>query len=118
MASAADRKALWWDFRRSPAAARILVELGADHGLSSSQCLTGTGLLAADLHDSDTAVEAGQELTVARNLIARLGDQPGLGAEAGRRYTFGSLGVWQFALLTSPRRTGRPSTRSSPIRSR
>lgn len=91
-----------WDFRRGPAAARILVELGADHGVAASACLAGTGITAATLHDPETPIEAGQELAVARNLIARLGDRPGLGAEAGRRYTIGSLGIWGFALMTSP----------------
>src|SRR4051794_27236508 len=91
-----------WDFRRGPAAARILVELGADHGLTPQQCLAGTGLAPAALADPDTVVEAGQELAIARHLITRVGDRPGLGVEAGRRYTIGSLGVWGFALLTSP----------------
>jgi AraC-like DNA-binding protein len=91
-----------WDFRRGPAAARILVELGADHGLSPVACLAGTGLSPRDLDDPDTVVEAGQELAIARHLIAHLGDRPGLGVQAGQRYTIGSLGVWGFALLTSP----------------
>jgi AraC-like DNA-binding protein len=91
-----------WDFRRGTAGARILVELGVSHGLEADQCLAGTGLHVSDLHDSDVLVEAGQELAIARHLIARLGDRPGLGLEAGQRYTIGSLGVWAFALLTSP----------------
>lgn len=91
-----------WDFRRGPAATRILVELGGDHGLSPAACLAGTGLRPQDLHDPGTLVEAGQELAIARHLLAHLGDRPGLGVAAGRRYTIGSLGVWGFALLTSP----------------
>lgn len=91
-----------WDFRRGPAAARILVELGADHGVPARQCLAGTGLTPALLADPDTLVEAGQELAIARHLVTQLGDPPGLGVQAGQRYTIGSLGVWGFALLTSP----------------
>lgn len=90
-----------WDFRRGPAAARILVELGADHGVSPKQCLAGTGLTPATLADPETLVEAGAELAIARHLITQLGDRPGLGVQAGARYTIASLGVWGFALLSS-----------------
>lgn len=91
-----------WDHPRGPAAARILVELGGERGVSESACLAGTGLSAARLADPGTQVEAGQELAIARNLIRHLGDQPGLGADAGCRYTLGTLGVWGFAMMTSP----------------
>ncbi|WP_194820146.1 AraC family transcriptional regulator [Nocardia sp. XZ_19_385] len=91
-----------WDHPRGPAAARILVELGVDHGRTATECLVGSGLSPADLIDPDTQVEAGQELTIARNLLCRLGDVPGLGADAGSRYTYGALGIWGYAILSSP----------------
>ncbi|MEV0759057.1 AraC family transcriptional regulator ligand-binding domain-containing protein [Nocardia sp. NPDC050435] len=90
-----------WDHPRGPAAARILVGLGAEHAVSASACLAGTGLRPADLERPDTVVEAGQELTVARNLLRRIGDRPGLGVTAGTRYTVGTLGVWGYAMLSS-----------------
>ncbi len=99
---AAIAKSPSWDFRRGPAAARVLVELGIDHGVPAEHALAGSGLTAATLQDPETQIEAGQELAIARKLIALLGDRPGLGAQAGRRYTLGTLGVWGFALLTSP----------------
>ena len=37
-----------------------------------------------------------------RNLLATVGDQPGLGAEVGRRAKFSSFGFLGFAFLTSP----------------
>src|SRR2546423_301305 len=52
-----------WDFRRGPAAARILVELGADHGLSPEQCLGGT----ADASDARGPRDAGRGRRGARD---------------------------------------------------
>ncbi|AYF75873.1 AraC family transcriptional regulator [Nocardia yunnanensis] len=92
-----------WDHPRGAAALRLLVEVGGDHGLSAADCLRGTGLRDADLHQPSCQCEAGHEITVARNLIRRLGDRPGLGTEAGARYTFGTLGIWGYALMSSAR---------------
>jgi len=91
-----------WDYRRSTAAARILVELAAEHGVGARDCLAGTGLTLAELAEADTEIEAGQELAIARNLLATVGDLPGLGADAGLRYRIGSFGIWGFALMTCP----------------
>ncbi len=90
-----------WDHPRGPAAARILVELGGEYGMSAGECLSGTGLCAADLARPDTVVEAGQELAIARALLDRIGDRPGLGSAAGLRYTVGTLGVWGYAMLSA-----------------
>ncbi|NNH68518.1 helix-turn-helix domain-containing protein [Nocardia uniformis] len=90
-----------WDHPRGPAAARILLELGNEHGLTAAECLAGTGLTRTDLERPDTFVEAGQELAIARAIIGRVGDSVGLGAAAGLRYTVGTLGVWGYAMLSS-----------------
>lgn len=37
-----------------------------------------------------------------RNLIARLGDQPGLGMETGMQYNLADTGIFGFALMASP----------------
>ncbi|GAA5094356.1 AraC family transcriptional regulator ligand-binding domain-containing protein [Nocardia iowensis] len=91
-----------WDHPRAAAAARILVEVGTERGMTVGACLAGSGLRAEDLVAPGFQLEAGQELTVARNLIRALGDSPGLGTEAGRRYTIASLGIWGYAILSSP----------------
>ncbi|MEV0248635.1 AraC family transcriptional regulator ligand-binding domain-containing protein [Nocardia sp. NPDC050712] len=90
-----------WDHPRGPAATRILVDLGAEHGLSAADCLSGSGLRPADLERPDLVVEAGQELAIARTLLHRIGDRPGLGVAAGLRYTVGTLGIWGYAMLSS-----------------
>lgn len=91
-----------WDFPRGPAGVRMLVEAAAARGVPAGACLAGTGLRADDLDDPALRIEAGQELAVARNLVAAVGDEPGLGADAGRRVSLGTFGVLSFALLTSP----------------
>jgi AraC-like DNA-binding protein len=69
--------------------------------MSARDCLKGTTLSADKLHDASTEIEASDELRVARNVIAYLGDQPGLGVQAGLRYTLSSAGILGFALLSS-----------------
>jgi AraC-like DNA-binding protein len=91
-----------WDHPRATAAARILVELGGDRGVASSDLLTATGLRLVDLSDPAFELEAGQELTIARNLSRALGNPPGLGVDAGMRYTIGHFGIWAYAMMSSP----------------
>ena len=91
-----------WDIARSPAPSRYILEAARRHGLDDAACLSGTTLTAEQLADPATEVHAGQELTIIRNLIGRLGDQPGLGIEAGSQYTFADTGILGYALLSSP----------------
>lgn len=114
---AASSAPLQWDHPRSAVAARLMVEVGHEHGLRPDQCLSRSGLAEAALADPSTVVEATQELTIARNLIRRLGNLPGLGLEVGQRYRFSSFGVWGFALLssTTAREVVRLGVRFSPL---
>lgn len=89
-----------WDFPRSPAALRGFLATAAAHGVTAADCLRGTGLDLTVL-DSDRLIGAEQELTVARNLLARLGNRPGLGVEAGLQYNLTSMGLLGYAMLSS-----------------
>jgi hypothetical protein len=91
-----------WAFDRTPHGVRIMLATGRNHGLDPAVCLRDTGLTPAAVEDPDTQVAAEQELTVARNLLSALGDEPGLGVETGLRYTLGTAGILGFALLSSP----------------
>lgn len=91
-----------WDVPRTPASIRLLVELGEEHGVPAATSLAGTGLEAAGLHDPRLEVSAVQELAVIGNLVAVLGEDRGLGLEAGVRYHLTTYGIWGFALLSSP----------------
>ncbi len=91
-----------WDVARSPAPSLYILETAGRHGLDAETCLSGTGLTFQDLSDPATEVRAGQELTIIRNVIGRLGDRPGLGMETGSHYTFADTGILGYALLSSP----------------
>lgn len=81
---------------------RALVAAGEARGLVRERCLESTGLGPADLDDPDLLIEAAQELQVMRNLVARVGDKAGLGAEVGRRARLGSFGMWGYAIPHQP----------------
>lgn len=87
---------------RSPTPSRYILETAQQHGLDVQSCLLGTGLTSADLMNSSAEIRGGQELTIIRNVIGRLGDQPGLGTETGSRYTVADIGILGYALLSSP----------------
>lgn len=81
---------------------RALVATGEARGLTRQVCLRATGIAPSDLEDPDLVVEGSQELQVMRNLLAAVGDRPGLGAEVGRRAKISSFGILGYAFLTSP----------------
>ncbi|APA99580.1 AraC family transcriptional regulator [Nocardia seriolae] len=65
------------------------------------ECLAGAGLPRSAVSDANAEVTARQEITVVRNLLARFGDEAGLGVEAGSRYHISLYGPWGLALLAS-----------------
>lgn len=86
---------------RGIASVHLLVSLGAEHGLSPSQCLHGSSIPVESLMDPSREVEASQELTVVRNLSRLLAHVPGIGLDAGRRYRSHGYGILGYALLSS-----------------
>lgn len=90
----------FWDFKRSSASVRLLLEFGQERGVDLGRMLARSGLKAADLDDPTLELEAGQELCVVGNLI-RACRQPGLGLEVGMRYNFASYGLWGLGLISS-----------------
>ena len=78
----------FWDFTRSPASARLLVDFGDERGVPHATLLAGTGLANAQLDDPKVEVTAAQELRLTGNLLRALGRAPGLGFEVGLRYHF------------------------------
>jgi AraC-like DNA-binding protein len=80
----------------------MLVDAGQARGIALRDLLSGTALSTDDLADGNNIIEASQELAIARNLVRFAGDQPGLGIEAVRHYTIGSVGILGFAILASP----------------
>lgn len=90
----------FWDFKRSAASVRLLVEFGQEQGLDASRILARSRLKEADLADPSIELDASQELCVVGNLL-RACKQPGLGLEVGMRYNFASYGLWGLGLISS-----------------
>ncbi|GGO00594.1 helix-turn-helix transcriptional regulator [Nocardia rhizosphaerihabitans] len=91
-----------WAVPRGTEGVRIMVQAGVAHGVPAADCLTGTGLAEQDLDNEDAEIWAHQEFEVIRNLIAALGDRPGLGADVGGFSTLGRTGVIGFMMLAGP----------------
>lgn len=91
-----------WAVPRGTEGVRIMLEGGAEHGLTAAECLQGTGITERDLDDENAEIWAHQEFDVIRNILGRLGDRPGLGIEVGKHSTLGRTGVIGFMLLAGP----------------
>lgn len=91
-----------WDFRRGVATARVLTQLGFDHGVSVDAMLRHTGITRAVLDDPKGEIEAHQEVQLIRNLQAERPNVPTLGLQAGTRYHVTTYGLWGYAVLASP----------------
>lgn len=89
-------------FQRSVSSIGTMVALGQERGLSESQCLAGTGLKAGQLEQADQLVTSDQELQVVRNLVEAFPADRSLGFQAGLRYQVTTLGIWGFAIVSSP----------------
>ncbi|WP_044875294.1 AraC family transcriptional regulator [Pseudomonas sp. LFM046] len=87
--------------RRSAISVQLMTQFGLDQGLTLEQCLAGTGLDWRLLGDPGAEVDASQELELMRNLARELGQRPGMGLQAGKRYRLNTYGIWGFALLSS-----------------
>lgn len=91
-----------WDFRRGIATARVLTQLGFDHGVSVDTLLMHTGITRALLDDPQAEIDALQEVQLIRNLTEALPHLPTLGLTAGTRYHVTTYGLWGFAVMSSP----------------
>ncbi len=100
--SSEDRPAAEWDVPRPAATCRHLLEAARLHGIAASVCLADTDLRLADLEDSATEVQAGQELRMVRNILAHVDDSHDFARAVGLRYNFANTGILGYALLASP----------------
>ena len=89
------------EVRRGTASARILVELAGERGVPASACLAGSGITAAMLDDPLAEIDTRQDLAVVQNVVRHLDYVPGIGLEAGARYTLTAYGIWGYAMLSS-----------------
>lgn len=80
----------------------LLVRLASERGMTMDAVLAGSGVAAETLADPRCEVTARQEFQIMRNLLQHCGDEPGLGAVAGREYHITTYGAWGLALISSP----------------
>ncbi|WP_194813528.1 AraC family transcriptional regulator [Nocardia sp. XZ_19_385] len=90
-----------WDIPRSTSSVHVLIRLAEERGMTVAECLEGTTLAPGTGIDPDAEITARQEVQVVRNLLARFGDESGLGVEAGGRHNISLYGPWGLALLSS-----------------
>jgi AraC-like DNA-binding protein len=91
-----------WDLPKTLAGARVLVAAGRARGLSTTDCVAGTGVAPSALDDPTAEIMAWQEVAIARNIVGALGDEPGLGLEIGTGLHLTSYGTGALAALSSP----------------
>jgi AraC-like DNA-binding protein len=91
----------YWDYKRSPASARLLLDFGLERGLTAPQVLAGTQLSLRQLGDANAEISAAQELRIIANLIRLTHNEPWLGMEVGWRYSFSVYGFWGYGLISS-----------------
>ncbi|WP_418001633.1 AraC family transcriptional regulator [Mycobacterium sp. PDNC021] len=88
--------------KRPAASLALMLDWATEFGLTPQQCLAGTRTTPAAIRVPDAEITAQQELKAIANIVAVLGDRPGLGLQAAARYPVTAFGVWGFAILTSP----------------
>jgi len=91
----------FWDFMRSPASVRLLVDFGQQAGLPPAKLLSGTELSLPQLTDPNIEVSAAQELRVINNLLGLLKHPAHLGLQIGLQYHFSTYGLWGYGLISS-----------------
>jgi len=97
-----DRLSAEWDVPRPAATCRHLLEAARLHHIAASVCLADTDLTLADIEDSATEVQAGQELRMVRNILAHVDDSHDFARAVGLQYNFANTGILGYALLASP----------------
>jgi AraC-like DNA-binding protein len=88
------------DLRRPVYSARVLCEVGNEHGVATREILAGTGIGPTDLTDPGALVTAWDEIVAVRRLLALLPDHPGLGIDVGSRFRLTHLGLFGFAVMS------------------
>lgn len=81
-------------------ATRVLCEVANERGVSTSDVLTGTAIVPADLDDPNAMVSGLDEIRAVRRLQAQLAADTGLGIDVGSRFTLTHFGLFGFAVMS------------------
>jgi hypothetical protein len=88
------------DMRHRLFATRVLCDVANEHGVTTREVLTGTGITPTEFDDPDALVTAWDEVVSVRRLLERLPEDPGVGIEVGSRFTLTHLGLFGFAVMS------------------
>ncbi|PXV58779.1 AraC-type DNA-binding protein [Dyella jiangningensis] len=91
----------FWNFTRSPASVRLLLEFGRRRGLAATQLLAGTRLTQAQLDNAQVSLSPGKELAVIANLLRFYPASAGLGLQLGLGYRLSAYGVLGLGMMSS-----------------
>ncbi len=80
----------------------VLVKLGLDYGLTTSNCLIDSDIPEAYLNDPSAMITREQLIQVIRNLHMQIEDITGYGVLAGSHCHTSTLGILGLALTSSP----------------
>ena len=107
----------YWNFPRSVASIRLLMEFGVARKIGTAPLLKGSGLSLVQLDDPETTVSATQELAVIANLLRQTRNEACVGLQVGLSYQLSAYGMLGYGLMSSA--TGadalRLSTRFLPL---
>ena len=89
------------ELRRPVVAARQLCAVATEASVSVADVLAGTSVTPSDLEDPESDVTAGDEFTMARNLLRLAPEPAGIGVAVGARINLTNLGMLGFAAMAS-----------------
>jgi AraC-like DNA-binding protein len=78
----------------------VLIRYGNEQGLSTSQCIEGSGL-SKDFLESQVDISCEQEIILIENLLKKINKPFATGFAIGKQFHFGSLGMLGMAMITS-----------------
>ena len=87
--------------RRPIVTARMLCAVAVEMGVSVSDVLADTSVVAPDLDDPEADVSSADEITMARNLLRHAPEPSGIGVAVGSRINLTNLGMFGFAAMAS-----------------
>ncbi|MGV9678650.1 AraC family transcriptional regulator [Nocardia sp. NPDC003482] len=85
---------------RSIAGAALLADFAETRGMSMPDVLRDTGIGVEQLRDPTSELTLGQEITLTRNVVRGVDDEPGLGLMAGLLCHAPNFGVLGFAVMS------------------
>ncbi|RDI69145.1 AraC family transcriptional regulator [Nocardia pseudobrasiliensis] len=85
---------------RSTTGAALLADFGETRGMSLPDILRGTGIPEDQLRDPTSELTIDQEITLTRNIVRGVDDEPGLGLMAGLLCHAPNFGVLGFAIMS------------------